>query len=152
MDSLNLPTYSFNIKSGDKIKFIFDNIRKKFVVLTPEEWVRQNFTRYLIEEKKYPPSLLSIEYSLKLNKLEKRGDLVIFNRSGKPIMIVEFKAPRIKITQSVFDQIARYNMVLKVNYLVVTNGISHYCCKIDLDEKKCVFLKDIPDYSSIIHD
>ncbi len=149
MERLNLPTYLFKIKSEGQRKFIFDSIRKKYVVLTPEEWVRQNFIQYLINEKKYPSSLIAIEMALTLNKLSKRTDIVLFDRQGNPVIIVECKSPKVKITQDTFDQIARYNMKLKVNYLIVTNGITHYCCRMDYEDNTYSFLKDIPDYEGM---
>ena len=150
MKRLNLPTYSFNIKLIEQRKYIFDFIRKKFVLLTPEEWVRQNFLRYLVEEKKYPATLIAVEKEFKLNNLSKRGDAVVYNKSGKPFLIIEFKAPEVKINQKVFDQIARYNMKLSVDYLIVSNGLEHFGCKIDYTNKRYIFLKDIPFYESII--
>ncbi len=149
MERLNLPTYLFKIKSEGQRKFIFDSIRKKYVVLTPEEWVRQNFIQYLINEKKYPSSLIAIEMALTLNKLSKRTDIVLFDRQGNPVIIVECKSPKVKITQDTFDQIARYNMKLKVNYLIVTNGITHYCCRMDYEKNTYSFLKEIPDYEGM---
>ncbi|MGE0090216.1 MAG: type I restriction enzyme HsdR N-terminal domain-containing protein [Bacteroidales bacterium] len=147
MESLNLPTYSFNIKLIEQRKYIFDFIRKKYVLLTPEEWVRQNFLKYLVEEKKYPASLISVEMEFKLNNLSKRSDAVVFDRNANPLLILECKATTVKIDQSVFEQIARYNMQLKVNYLIVTNGLKHFCCKIDFENQRYAFLKEIPDYS-----
>jgi len=117
------------------------------VILTPEEWVRQNFLKYLVEEKKYPASLIAVEKEFKLNNLSKRSDAVIYNKQGTPILIVECKAPEVKIGQNVFDQIARYNMVLNVKLLVVTNGLQHFCCKLDAEKDTYCFLKEIPDYS-----
>ncbi len=149
MEKLNLPTYSFNIKLIEQRKYIFDFIRKKFVILTPEEWVRQNFLKYLVDEKKYPASLISVEMEFKLNKLSKRSDAVVYNKSGNPVLIVECKAASVKIDQKVFDQIARYNMKLNVEFLVVTNGLDHYCCKIDYENQKYYFLKEIPIFSEI---
>jgi len=146
MERLNLPTYSFNIKFKEQRKYIFDFIRKKYVLLTPEEWVRQNFLKYLVEEKKYPASLIAVEKEFKLNKLSKRSDVVVYNRLGQPFLIVECKATTVKIDQKVFDQIARYNMKLNVEYLVVTNGLEHYCCKIDLENQNYCFLKDFPEF------
>jgi len=146
MERLNLPTYSFNIKFKEQRKYIFDLIRKKYVLLTPEEWVRQNFLKYLVEEKKYPASLIAVEKEFKLNKLSKRSDVVVYNRLGQPFLIVECKATTVKIDQKVFDQIARYNMKLNVEYLVVTNGLEHYCCKIDLENQNYCFLKDFPEF------
>jgi hypothetical protein len=149
MEKLNLPTYSFNIKLIEQRKYIFDFIRKKFVILTPEEWVRQNFLKYLVEEKKYPASLIVVEKEFKLNNLSKRSDAVLYNKMGNPLLIVECKASSVKIDQKVFDQIARYNMKLKVELLVVTNGLEHFCCKIDFENQKYYFLKDVPDYFNL---
>lgn len=149
MKSLNLPTYSFNIKLIEQRKYIFDFIRKKFVILTPEEWVRQNFLRFLVEEKKYPASLIAVEMEFKLNKLSKRSDAIVYNKQSKPFLIIEFKAPEVKIDQKVFDQIARYNMKLNVDYLIASNGLEHFCCKIDFSNNTYVFLKEVPEYSSL---
>ncbi len=129
---------------------ILDQIRRKYVRLTPEEWVRQNFVQYLINEGKYPPGLIAIEVMFSLNKLKRRVDILIHDRQGKPVMIVECKEPEVKINEKVFDQIVTYNMVLKVPYIVVTNGIVHYACKIDHAENKWEFLMVIPLYEDII--
>ncbi|RKE03840.1 type I restriction enzyme HsdR N-terminal domain-containing protein [Marinifilum flexuosum] len=149
MENLNLPTYSFKIKSDLQRKLIFDSIRKKYVVLTPEEWVRQNFIRYLVEEKDYPASLIAVEKKVDVNLLPQRSDIVLYNRNANPVMIVECKASKIKITQDVFNQIARYNMKLRVPFLVVTNGLKHFCCYMDYENKSFKFLEDIPNYQSI---
>ncbi len=146
MQKLNLPSFSFRLKSNENKVFIFDSIRKKYVVLTPEEWVRQHFIRFLVEEKKYPVSLIAIEKQLTLNNLKKRSDILVFNRNGNFEIIVECKAPNIKITQDVFDQIARYNLKLNAKYLIVTNGLQHYFCEMDLENEAYVFLEEIPDY------
>jgi hypothetical protein len=146
MQQLNLPTYKFRIKSSENKYFIFDIIRKKYVVLTPEEWVRQHFVQYLIEEKKYPISLIAIEKKLTINKLTKRTDILVFTSEGLPHIIVECKAPSIKITQDTFDQIARYNLKLEANYLVTTNGLEHFYCKMDLKNEQYIFLESIPNY------
>lgn len=146
MQKLNLPTYNFRIKSNEKHTLIFDNLRKKYFVLTPK-WVRQHFVQFLVEQKKYPVSLIALEKQLLINNLKKRTDIVIFNKEGLPDIIVECKAPHIKITQDTFDQIARYNLKLKANYLVVTNGLEHYFCKMDLENESYVFLKEIPNYN-----
>ncbi|WP_370398254.1 type I restriction enzyme HsdR N-terminal domain-containing protein [Tenacibaculum dicentrarchi] len=146
MQKLNLPTYKFRLKSNDNKTFIFDNLRKKYLVLTPEEWVRQHFVQFLIEEKKYPATLIAIEKQLIINNLKKRTDIVIFSSDGTPNIIVECKAPKIKIAQDTFDQIARYNLKLNANYLIVTNGLEHYFCQLDKENETYVFLKDIPDY------
>lgn len=149
MESLNLPTYSFNIKFQEQRKYIFDTLRKKYVLLTPEEWVRQNFLKFLVEEKKYPASLISVEMEFKLNTLSKRCDAVIFNRDGRPLLIVECKATSVKIDQKAFEQIARYNMNLKVDFLIVTNGLQHFCCKIDFENQGFVFLNHIPEFKEL---
>lgn len=148
MQKLNLPTYQFKLKSNENKTLIFDNLRKKYVVLTPEEWVRQHFVEFLIHEKKYPVSLIAIEKQLVINNRKKRTDILIFNSDGKPDVIVECKAPSVKITQDTFDQIARYNLKLNANYLVVTNGLQHYFCQLDTENETYVFLQEIPDYNS----
>ena len=146
MQKLNLPSYSFKLKSNEKHTLIFDNLRKKYFVLTPEEWVRQHFVKFLIEEKKYPVSLIALEKQLTINNRIKRTDILIFTSDGNPDIIVECKAPQVKISQETFDQIARYNLKLKANYLIVTNGLEHYFCKMDFEKETYVFLKDIPNY------
>lgn len=146
MQQLNLPSYSFRLKSSENKTLIFDIIRKKYVVLTPEEWVRQHILHYLIHEKKYPISLIAIEKQLKINSLTKRTDIVVYNRKGLPEIIVECKAPSISISQETFDQIARYNLTLEANYLMVSNGLNHYYCQSDLENQTYVFLRDIPEY------
>ena len=149
MENLNLPAHDFKLKHEGKKTQIFDSIRKKFVTLTPEEWVRQHFIQYLISEKKVPASLIAVEMGLKYIELNKRSDIVIYNKEGNPVLLVECKAPDVKITQDTFDQIARYNMTLKVKYLALTNGISHYYCLIDRDNNSYSFLLDLPVYSSL---
>jgi hypothetical protein len=146
MQKLNLPTHKFRFKSNENKTLIFDNLRKKYMVLTPEEWVRQHFVQFLIEEKKYPISLIALEKQLTLNNRKKRTDILVFNKEGSPDIIVECKAPKIKITQATFDQIARYNLKLKANFLVVTNGLEHFYCKMDFEKETYIFLKEIPDY------
>jgi hypothetical protein len=146
MQKLNLPTYYFKLKSNEKHTLIFDNLRKRYFVLTPEECVRQHFVQFLIEEKKYPVSLIALEKQLIINNRKKRTDIVIFDKEGNPDIIVECKAPHIKISQATFDQIARYNLKLKANYLILTNGMEHYYCKMDFENETYIFLKDIPNY------
>lgn len=146
MIKLNLPTYSFKIKSKENKTLIFDKFRKKYVVLTPEEWVRQHFAYYLLEEKKYPFSLISVEKQLIINNLKKRSDILVFNALGTPEIIVECKAPSVKISQETFDQIARYNLKLNANYLIVTNGLKHFYCQMDTENETYIFLKEIPDF------
>lgn len=147
MQKLNFPSYNFRFKNKENKTLIFDEIRKKFVVLQPEEWVRQHCVKYLIEEKNYPKSLINVEKEIKINDLKKRYDIVVFNPDGSIHLIVECKAPQIKITQSVFDQIARYNLELNATFLMVTNGMNHYYCELDVNKKCFNFLKDIPKFT-----
>jgi len=128
---LNFPTYTFRFKSNENKRMVFDPIRKKFVVLTPEEWVRQHVLQYLIQQKGYSPSLINVEKQLLLNGTQKRYDVVVFNPNGSIFLIVECKAPSIGITQDTFDQIARYNLVTQAQYLMVSNGLEHYFCQMD---------------------
>lgn len=148
MQTLNLPTYKFRIKSNENKLFIFDILRKKYVVLTPEEWVRQHFVHFLIEEKNYPISLIAIEKKLTINGLTKRTDILVFNTNGEPHIIVECKAPSIKINQATFDQIARYNLKLQSHFLIVTNGLEHFYCSMDFKNECYNFLTEIPDYNN----
>jgi len=148
MQPLNLPTYKFRIKSNENKLVIFDIIRKKYVVLTPEEWVRQHIVHYLIEEKKYPISLIAVEKKLTINGLTKRTDILVFNNKGLHEIIVECKAPKVKINQSSFDQIARYNLKLNANYLIVSNGLDHFFCSMDVKNECYVFLENIPTYTN----
>lgn len=150
MQKLNLPPYKANIKSENGRYLIFDILRGKYVALTPEEWVRQNFVQYLINYKNYSRNLMNNEIPLKLNGTSKRCDTVVFSNAAMPKMIIEYKAPDVKITQKVFNQITRYNMVLKVDYLVVSNGLNHYCCKMDYENQSYIFLEDIPDFPSLL--
>ena len=149
MLSLNLPPIDVKIQQRDGKNLIFDPLRKKLIILTPEEWVRQHFVRFLTEYKGYPKGLLANEIQLNLNGTKKRCDTVLFNKDLSARMIIEYKAPHIEITQAVFDQITRYNMVLKVEYLIVSNGIHHYCCRIDYQAMKYTFLPDIPTYEEL---
>lgn len=146
MIRLNLPQYTFRIKSKENKLYIFDPNRKKEVLLTDEEWVRQHFVEYLVQDKKYPRSWIAVEKQCKVEKMTKRTDIVVFDRSGEADIIVECKAPQIKITQDTFDQIARYNLQLKANYLIVTNGLDHFYCQMDHKAQKYKFLKDIPGF------
>jgi hypothetical protein len=147
MQVLNFPTYKFKLKSSENKQYIFDVIRKKYVVLTPEEWVRQHTVHFLYAVKKYPHSIIAVEKQLEVNKLKKRFDILVFNKSGLPELIVECKSPDTKLSQDSFDQIARYNLSLNANYLMVTNGLQHYFCKLDHENERYVFLKEIPNYS-----
>ncbi len=149
MKALNLPTYSFRIKDENDKKYIFDEIRRRYVRLTPEEWVRQHMIKFLAKEKSFPLSLFLIEKQYINNRLSHRCDFVIYGRSGKPLMLVECKAPTVEITQHVFDQISRYNQQYKAPYLLITNGIKHYCCRVDMNNRRFEFLNDIPLYQAV---
>ena len=150
MTQLNLPSYEFRTTQKEGRTLIFDAYRRRWVKLNPEEWVRQHFVRYLVEEKKYPAALMAIEHSLQINRQDFRADAVIFSTSRKPLLIVECKAPEVKITQKVFDQIVRYNFQFQVDFLIVTNGLSHFCCKIDKTNLTYEFLQEIPEYDVLI--
>ena len=147
---LNLPEHQFTIKKSANGLTIFDVLRSKFVALTPEEWVRQNFVAFLIHHKQFPQALMGNEIALVQYDIKRRCDTLIADREGCPFAIVEYKAPSVEITQKVFDQIVRYNMVLRAKYLMVSNGLQHYCCKIDYDTDSYSFLPDIPCYTDII--
>ena len=151
MQQLNLPKYDFNIKKNrNSIGFkIFDEFRKKFVVLTPEEWVRQNFCKYLITEKDFPVSMIAVEISLAIYNLKKRADIVIYDKFGKIRFLIECKSPNIEINQKTFEQILRYDMQFDSEYLILTNGMIHFCCKINKIENKVLYLKNIPNYKDI---
>ena len=150
MTKLNLPEYQFNIKQTKNGLQIFDRLRQRFVALTPEEWVRQHFVNYLIEEKQYPLALMGNEISLELNGVKRRCDTLVAARDGSPLAVVEYKAPTITINQTTFDQIARYNMVLHAKCLMVSNGLNHYCCLMDNQQDSYVFLQDIPLYPTLL--
>lgn len=143
---LNLPSFEFRIREEGQRKQIFDSLRKRFVTLTPEEWVRQHFIRFLTEVKKYPASLMNVERGVKIISGTKRTDIVVHNRQGKPWMIVECKAPDIPVTEDALLQAARYNMSLQAPFLVLTNGIEHYCCS--LQHKQIEFMDDLPEFDT----
>jgi len=150
MEKLNLPGITARIRDGKNgKKEIFDEIRKKFVNLTPEEWVRQHFLHFMIARLGFPASLIVVEAAIKYNKMVKRFDILVYRADGKPCMMVECKSPGVEITQAVFDQVAMYNMTLMVDYLAVTNGMAHYACKIDHENRTYAFLRDIPNYQTI---
>ena len=146
MQKLNFPAYSFRFKNSENKTAIFDEIRKKFIILTPEEWVRQHVVQFFLQEKKYPKSYINVEKVLKINNLNKRYDLVVFNPDGSIFVLVECKAPEIKISQNTFDQIARYNMTLKAQYLMVTNGHNHYFCQMDYQQERYHFMQELPSF------
>ena len=148
---LNLPKCTLKVSrdSADRLK-VFDTLRKKYVALTPEEYVRQHFVNYLINDLHYPVGLTANEVTIKLNDTTKRCDTVVWDKTGRPVMIVEYKAPTIAITQEVFDQIVRYNMVLHADYIGVSNGLQHFCCRLDYTNNTYQFIPQIPDYNALI--
>lgn len=149
---LNLPPFEARIQSVKGVMSVFDILRKKYVALTPEEWVRQNFVHFLIHTKNYRAELMNNEVQLSLNGMNRRCDTVVWDMNLQPVMIVEYKAPDVTVTQKVFDQIQRYNMVLQVKYLVVTNGLTHYCCRVDYVGHTCEFVCEIPDWTALNQD
>jgi type I site-specific restriction endonuclease len=151
MLQLNLPEYNFRIKKLDEKLLIFDSQRKRYVSLTPEEWVRQHFIRFLIEEKGYPAAYLAVEKQLSLNGMKKRCDAILYNEHALPVLIIELKAPTVPITQTTFDQVAVYNAKLKVDFFMISNGIEHYCCKVDTLNSQYKFFPEIPEYSKLIY-
>lgn len=152
MYELNLPPFDAKISKTENGLIIFDNLRRKHIALTPEEWVRQHFVHYLISQKGYPASLMANEAKITLNSLIRRCDTIVYNKHLEPLMILEYKNPDVVISQQVFDQIVRYNIVLRVKYLIVSNGKSHYCCKMNYETQTFDYLNDIPDYTTLIDD
>ncbi|WP_322549471.1 type I restriction enzyme HsdR N-terminal domain-containing protein [Flavobacterium psychraquaticum] len=148
MKKLNFPTYSFRFKNSENKVSIFDEIRKKFIVLSPEEWVRQNVIQFLLQNKNYPKSYINVEKLIKVNGLSKRYDGIVFKPNGEIFLLIECKAPEVPISQDTFDQIARYNLELKAQYLMVTNGLNHYFCQMDFENETYIFLKELPDFKS----
>ena len=147
---LNLPAYDVRISERDGRQTIFDFLRNRYVALTPEEWVRQHFTHFLVEHKSYPKGLLANETELRVGSKRLRCDTVLYDQSLRPRMIIEYKAPHIKIQQKTFDQIVVYNLLLHADYLVVSNGLQHYCCQMDYENRSYRFLTEIPDYDAIM--
>ena len=148
LQPLALPPYPFKLTEQNGQLFIFDELRKKKIMLTPEEWVRQHFVQYLVNVKGYPKTLIKLEGGLKLHGMQKRSDIVVFNTLGQKILMVECKAPTVAIDQKVFDQIARYNMTHKIKLLAVTNGLEHYYCAIDFENSNYRFIDQLPLYQS----
>tara|TARA_B110000908_G_scaffold167498_1_gene220548 strand:- start:215 stop:661 length:447 start_codon:yes stop_codon:yes gene_type:complete len=146
MPQLNLPNAALKTKLVEGTTQVFDAVRKKYLVLTPEEWVRQHFIHFLNSEKKYPLGLMGVEQMVKYNGMQTRADIVLYTTDGNPNMIVECKAPSVKITQDAFNQIAKYNFKLQVDFLVVTNGMQHFCCAMDYENNKITFLEEVPAY------
>lgn len=149
MNSLNLPPYAIKIQEQDGKRTIFDFLRRKYVALTPEEWVRQHFVHFLTEHKDYPAGLLANEVELTIGDKRLRCDSLLYNKEMKPQMIIEYKAPHITLTQRVFDQITAYNLLLRVDYLIVSNGLQHICCRMDYTNNAYHFLKEIPNYKEL---
>ena len=150
MIQLNLPEYEINVVERDGKRMIFDFLRRKYVALTPEEWVRQHFTHFLVSQKGYPKTLLANEAQLQIGDKHLRCDTVLYNKEMQPLMIVEYKAPQIQLQQKTFDQIAAYNLLLHADFLVVSNGLQHYCCQMVYEQRTYRFLTEIPDYSTLI--
>ena len=146
---INLPSCEIKLRSHDGKREIFDFLRRRYVALTPEEWVRQHFVHFLVEHKGYPKGLLANELELRIGEKRLRCDTLLYNHLLQPQMIIEYKAPEISITQHVFDQITVYNMLLRVDYLIVSNGLQHYCCHMDYDHGTYTFLPDIPRHSDL---
>ncbi|RYY35920.1 MAG: type I restriction enzyme HsdR N-terminal domain-containing protein [Sphingobacteriaceae bacterium] len=149
LQPLALPPYPFKITEANGQLTLFDELRKKTVIITPEEWVRQHFVQYLINQKNYPKSLMRLEGGLKVNTMARRTDIVVFNRTGEKVLMVECKAPSVAITQKVFDQIARYNMAHKISLLAVTNGLQHYYCRVNHEAGNYQFIEDLPEFGEI---
>jgi len=143
---LNLPSYTFDISNKEDRLLIYDVFRKKQVVLTPEEWVRQNFLQFLIQEHQYPKSLIKVEGGLRYNSKQKRSDILVYTRNGTPFLLVECKSNTIKIGQQTFDQAAVYNQTIKAKYIVITNGLEHYCCQMDFDKNTYSFVEEVPKF------
>lgn len=152
MQALNLPKTNLKTTNRNERTMVFDSFRRKYVTLTPEEWVRQHFVHFLTTCKGFPTGIIANEISLELNGTKKRCDTVVYDKEAQPIMIIEYKAPSVEITQDVFNQISRYNIKLKVKWLIVSNGLQHYCCKIDYKKMTYAFLSDIPSYQDLQND
>ncbi len=153
MPRLNLPHFSPELKlTDDGVLSIYDRLRAKYVVLTPEEWVRQHFTNWMLNHKGYPARLVVNELGLKLNGRRRRADTVVYDRRLRPVMVIEYKRSTVRVTQEVFDQIVRYNMTFKAPFIAVSNGMTHYCCRIDFATHEYQFLKEFPDYPAIVYD
>ena len=149
METLNLPTYEFRTAKREGKRVVYDPFRERYVRLTPEEWVRQHFVRYLTQELDVPAGLVAIEAAFQYQGQPRRADVIVHDRQGAPLLLVECKAPRVSLDQEVFDQCARYNVVLEAPYLVVTNGQTHYACAIDVEEQSYAFLDDLPPYEQL---
>lgn len=149
MQQLNFPPYTFRFRNHNSRQEIFDPVRRKYVSLTPEEWVRQHVIAYLTGNKGFPVSMIGVEKQLILNKQLKRFDLVVFNRNASPLLLIECKAPGVEITEKAFDQAARYNMLLRAEYFLISNGLEHYTCRIDYENKQYIFIEEIPHFDEV---
>ena len=149
MNGLNLPPFDVKLRGTREKPEIFDFLRRRYVEMTPEEWVRQHITHGLVEHKGYPKGLLGNEIELKIGDKRLRCDSILYSKEAQPQMIIEYKAPTVPVTQRVFNQISVYNLLLRVDYLVVSNGLQHYCCRMDYARQSYEFLQEIPDYSQI---
>ncbi len=147
---LNLPEFELKTRKTavDKVE-VFDVFRKKYVALTPEEWVRQHFLHYLVNQKAYPASLISVEKGLSINKMQKRFDAVVYDNKGMPLVLIEFKSPKVELNQKTFDQVSVYNLKMKVKYLIISNGLKHYCCRMGYETNTYNFLKEVPYYNEL---
>lgn len=152
MQLLNLPRYDAKINTSNGKRVIFDCLRRCYVALTPEEWVRQHFINMLLTQKGYPAALTANEVGITLNGMSRRCDSVVYDKQLRPRVIIEYKAPTVKIDAKVFAQIARYNLVLKVDYLIVSNGLQHFCCRMDYEKNSYAFLNEIPAYADIVNE
>ena len=150
MKALNFPAFEVRTKTDGKRTLIFDGVRKKYVSLTPEEWVRQHLIHYLITEKSYPAALTSVETPLKYARMDKRSDVIVSDRNGNPLMLAECKAPEVALTQKVFEQIAVYNLTVQATFLMITNGLQHYCMTSATESLPACFLDEIPEYGDLL--
>ena len=149
MNELNLPAYDVKLRGTRQKPEILDFLRRRYVALTPEEWVRQHFTHWLVEHKGYPAGLLANEVALRCGEKVLRCDSILYNKVVQPLMIIEYKAPTVPLTQRVFHQISAYNLLLHVDYLVVSNGLQHLCCRMDYATQSYTFLQAVPDYADL---
>lgn len=150
MNELNLPPYDVKVRGTREKPEIFDFLRRRYVTLTPEEWVRQHFTHWLVEHKGYPKGLLGNEIELRIGQKRLRCDSILYDTTTRPVMIIEYKSPSVRVTQRVFNQISAYNLLLHVDYLVVSNGLQHYCCRMDYENRSFRFLQAMPDYPDLV--
>jgi hypothetical protein len=149
MHKINLPSYEHRLKREEGVTSIFDEFRKKYIQLTPEEWVRQHFLHFLVNHKKFPAGLLMVEKELRIGSLKRRPDLVVYSKNAQPVLLAEFKAPSVPVDEDTLFQIALYNKKLQVPYLILSNGIQHFCARIDLSTGLIEYLPDFPEYTEL---